>query len=105
MIESTKIDPHKLKSNPKCLRCKAGFGYAHEGGYIGFKLHVVSNCKGHIVAFDLSQANRHDFDPVEGGILDGLAEIVFADSGYVLAQTKQDLRSKDIASSPSPKLL
>lgn len=26
LIDSTKIDPHKLKSNPKCLRGKAAFG-------------------------------------------------------------------------------
>lgn len=103
LIDSTKIDPHKLKSNPKCLRGKAGFGYTHEGGYIGFKLHVVSNRKGQIVAFDLSQANRHDLDPVKGGLLDGLAGVVFADSGYISAQIKQDLMSKDIAFIAKPK--
>ena len=97
LIDSTKIDPHKLKSNPKCLRGKAAFGHTHEGGYIGFKLHVVANRKGQIVAFDLSGANRHDLDPVKGGLLEGLAGVVFADSGYVSAQIRQDLMAKDIA--------
>jgi hypothetical protein len=97
LIDSTKIDPHKLKSNPKCLRGKAAFGHTHEGGYIGFKLHVISNRKGQIVAFDLSGANRHDLDPVKGGLLKGLAGVVFADSGYVSAQIRQDLMAKDIA--------
>lgn len=97
LIDSTKIDPHKLKSNPKCLRGKAGFGHTHEGGYIGFKLHLVANRKGEIVAFDLSQANRHDLDPVKGGLLKGMSGIVFADSGYVSQQIKQDLMANDIA--------
>ena len=97
LIDSTKIDQHALKSNPKCLRGKAGFGHTHEGGYIGFKLHVVAHRKGQIVAFDLSQANRHDLDPVKGGLLDGLAGVVFADSGYVSAQIKQEMMAKDRA--------
>ena len=97
LIDSTKIDPHKLKSNPKCLKGKAGFGHTHEGGYIGFKLHVVANRQGRIVAFDLSQANRHDLDPVKGGLLDGLSGVVFADSGYVSAQIKQEMMDKDVA--------
>ena len=62
-IDSTKIDPHKLKTNSKCLREKAGLGHTHEGFYIGFKLHVVANRKGQIVAFDLA--------PVKDGMLDG----------------------------------
>jgi hypothetical protein len=97
LIDSSKVDPHKLKSNPKCLRGKAGFGHTHEGGYIGFKLHLVVNRKGQIVAFDISTANRHDLDPVKGGLLEGIAGIVFADSGYVSQQIKQDLMAKDIA--------
>ena len=97
LIDSSKVDPHKLKSNPKCLRGKAGFGHTHEGGYIGFKLHLVVNRKGQIVAFDISPANRHDLDPVKGGMLDGIKGVFFADSGYVSQQVKQDLMSKDIA--------
>lgn len=97
LIDSSKIDPHALKSNPKCLRGEAGFGHTHEGGYIGFKLHVLVNREGRIVRFDLSQANRHDLDPVKGGLLEGIRGLVFADSGYVSAQIKQDLMAKDIA--------
>lgn len=97
LIDSSKVDPHKLKSNPKCLRGKAGFGHTHEGGYIGFKLHLVVNRKGQIIAFDISTANRHDLDPVKGGLLEGISGIVFADSGYVSQQIKQDLMAKDIA--------
>ena len=49
------------------------------------------------MAFDLSPANRHDLDPIKGGLLDGLAGVVFADSGYVSAQIRQDLMAKDVA--------
>lgn len=104
LIDSTKVDPHKLKSNPKCLRGKAGFGHTHEGGYIGFKLHVVANRAGQIVAFDISQANRHDLDPVKGGLLEGFCGIVFADSGYVSEQMRQDLKGQDLAFIAKPTL-
>ena len=72
-------------------------------GHHYLPMNVVTNRKGQIKAFDLSQANRHDLEPVKGGILNGLAGIVFADSGYVSAQIKQDLMSKDIAFIAKPK--
>ena len=97
LIDSTKIDPHKLKSNPKCLKAKTGLGHTHEGLFIGYKLHVVSNRQGRIVAFDLSTGNRHDLDPVKGGLMRGLSGVAFGDSGYCSAQVRQDLKAQDLA--------
>lgn len=96
-IDSTKIDPHKLKNNPKAIRRQVGFGHTHEGGFLGLKLHVLSNRQGQIVAFDLTTGNVHDLAPVKGGLLEGVRGICFADSGYVSAQVRQDLRSQDLA--------
>ena len=96
-IDSTKVDPHKLKNNPKTLRRHVGFGHTHEGGFLGLKLHVLANRQGGIVAFDLTPGNVHDLAPVKGGLLAGAKGICFADSGYVSAQVRQDLRAQDLA--------
>lgn len=97
LIDSSKIDPHKLKNNPKCMRGSAQFGHSHEGVWLGWKVHVVVNRQGEIVAWDLSAGNRHDLDPVKGGLLDGLSGIAFADGGYVSEQQRQSLKDQDLA--------
>lgn len=94
--DSTKVDSHKAKHWPKCLRREARAGWTHEGLFFGFKLHVLCNRQGEIVRIDLTPGKAHDLDPVKRGILDGVKGVCFADSGYVSAQIKQDLMSKDL---------
>lgn len=96
-IDSTKIDPHKLKNNPKCMRAQARIGHSHEGMWLGWKLHVLANREGRIVRWDLTGANVHDLAPVKGGFLDGIRGICLADSGYVSGQVRQDLAPQDLA--------
>jgi hypothetical protein len=96
-IDSTKIDPHKLKNNPKAIRRQVGFGHTHEGVFLGLKLHVLANRQGKLVDFDLTTGNVHDLAPVKGGMLRGVSGICFADSGYVSEQVRQDLRAQDLA--------
>lgn len=96
-IDSTKIDPHKDKNFPKSLRRATGCGRTHEGFFTGMKLHLLVDMRGGIVAADLSGGARHDLDPVKGGMLEGVAGVVFADSGYVSAQVKQELWGQDVA--------
>ena len=69
----------------------------HEGGFLGLKLHVLADRQGRVVAFDLTTGNVHDLAPVKGGLLEGVRGICFADSGYVSAQVRQDLRYQDLA--------
>lgn len=95
-IDSTKIDPHKLKNNPKCMRANARIGHSHEGMWLGWKLHVLANRAGEIVAWDWSGGNAHDLAPVKGGMLRGICGKCFADSGYVSAQVRQDLLPQDL---------
>ena len=97
LIDSTKIDSHKLKSNPKSLKGKTGFGHTHEGLFIGYKLHLVANRQSLIVAFDVSTGNRHDLDPVRGGLHEGLSGVAFGDSGYCSSQVRQNLKAQDLA--------
>ena len=68
------------------------------------KLHVLADMRGRIVAADLSMGNRHDLDAVKGGLLDRVAGVVFADSGYVSEQVRQDLRGVDVALVAKPTL-
>jgi transposase len=96
MIDSTKIDPHKLKNNPKCMRSEARIGHSHEGMWLGWKLHVLTNRQGAVVAWDLTGANVHDLAPVKGGLLAGVSGTCLADSGYVGEQVRQDLKNQDM---------
>lgn len=96
-LDSTKIDSHKAKHWPKCLRREARAGWTHEGLFFGFKLHVLCNRKGEIVAIDLTPGNAHDLDPVKRGMLAKIKGICFADSGYVSGQIRQDLTRQDLA--------
>lgn len=96
MIDSTKIDPHKLKNNPKCMRSEARIGHSHEGMWLGWKLHLLTNRQGAVVAWDLTSANVHDLAPVKGGLLGGIKGTCLADSGYVSEQLRQDLKRQDM---------
>lgn len=96
-IDSTKVNPHKSLHFPKSIKKQTGVGDTHEGAFIGFKLHALVNLKGQIVALDVSCANRHDLDPVKGGLLAGVKGVCFADSGYVSEQNRQNLRQQDLA--------
>jgi hypothetical protein len=103
LIDSSKIDPHKLKNNPKCMRGSARIGHSHEGMWLGWKVHVVANRQGEIVAWDLTPANRHDLDPVKGGLLDKLSGTAFAGGGYVSEQQRQNLKAQDLAFIAKPR--
>jgi hypothetical protein len=102
-MDSTKINPPKHKNFPKYLRKSTGFGRTHEGLFTGFKLQVLVDMRGRIMAADLSTGNRHDLEPVKGGLLNGLGGIVFADSGDVSGQVRQDLWGQDLALVGKPK--
>ncbi len=101
-LDSTKINPHKSLHFPKSLKHQTGVGYTHEGAFIGFKLHALVNLKGQLVAVDVSCGNRHDLDPVKGGLLLGVKGVCFADSGYVSEQIRQNLRLGDLAFIANP---
>lgn len=93
-LDSTKVNPHQDKHFPKTLRRTTGVGKTHDGWFIGYKLHLLVDTKGHIYRYDISCGNANDRDPVKGGLLDGIVGVVFADRGYVGAQLAQELKSK-----------
>lgn len=102
-LDSTKIDSHKAKHWPKSLRREARAGFTHEGVFFGFKLHLLCDMNGDVVAVDLSAGSAHDLSPVKGGILDNIKGIVLGDSGYVSGPVAQELRSRDLALVAKPR--
>ena len=61
-----------------------------------FKLHLLVDMRGAVVAANLSECGRHDLDPIKGGLLDGGKVLVFADSGYVSSRVRQELWAQDL---------
>ena len=103
-VDSTKVDPHKDKNMPKSLRKATGFGRTHEGFFVGLKLRLLADLEGRVAAFDLTQGNRHDLDPVKGGMLDGFKGRAWAGSGCVSAQVRQDLKAQGLDLRAKPTL-
>ncbi len=102
LLDSTKIDSHLLKNRPKSLSRLARVGHSHEGAWIGLKLHLAVARDGSLRAWDLTPGNAHDLAPVKGGLLAGLRGLCFADSGYVSAQVRQDLKPQDLLLAAKP---
>lgn len=102
-LDSTKIDSHKAKNWPKSLRREARAGFTHEGVFFGFKLHLLCNMKGQVVAVDLTAGSTHDLSPVKGGMLRHIKGVVLGDSGYVSGQAAQELRGRDVALVAKPR--
>lgn len=83
-IDSTKITV--------CHRCRAhshrvfsgyvGWGKDSIGWYYGFKLHLVINERGQLLAFDLTRANVDDRTPVPD-LTKHLSGQLFGDRGYI----------------------
>ena len=106
-LDSTKIDSHQAKNWPKSLRREARAGFTHEGVFFGFKLHLLCNMNGDVVAVDLSAGSTHDLSPVKGGLLSGIKGIVLGDSGYVSGAVAGSLRHQDVAliAKPRPEMM
>ena len=67
----------------------AQYGRTSVGWFFGLKLHLVINDKGELMAFRLTQGNRHDGKEA-ASLLDGLKGLAFGDKGYIgktLAET------------------
>ena len=102
LVDSTKIDSHLLKNRPKSLSGLARVGHSHEGAWIGLKLHLAVARDGSLRAWDLTPGSAHDLAPVKGGLLSGLRGVCFADSGYVSAQVRQELKPQDLLMGAKP---
>jgi Transposase DDE domain len=83
-VDSTSLEvchPKRAHSH-KVFKALAGWGKSSVGWFFGFKLHLVINDRGEILAFALSEGNVDDRKPVPK-MAQGLLGKLFGDRGYV----------------------
>lgn len=60
----------------------AQYGKTSVGWFFGLKVHLVVNHNGELIAFKITQGNRHD-SAVAQGLLESLKGLAFGDKGYI----------------------
>jgi IS5 family transposase len=70
-------------------------GHTSMGWFYGFKLHLVINNKGEIMAFCLTPGNVHDLVPA-GDLLAGLSGMAAGDKGYLSKQLTQEMQDNGL---------
>lgn len=96
-IDSTSI---KVCHNLRIPRHKTFSGVAQRGKgtmgwYYGFKLHLIINHKGEIVAAKVTPANQHDTSPVEE-LTEGMTGTLYGDKGYISKKLEQSLAERSV---------
>lgn len=83
-IDSTKLEIcHKKRtSGNKVFKGLAEVGKSSYGWFLGFKLHMVINNKGQIIAVKITKGNVDDREPVEE-LLKNLKGSAYGDKGYI----------------------
>lgn len=77
-----KVCHNKRIGNHKVFEGLAKRGRSTMGWFFGFKLHVVVNHKGHLMAVKITPGNTDDRDPLSD-MTKGLTGKCFADKGYI----------------------
>jgi IS5 family transposase len=70
-------------------------GHTSMGWFYGFKLHVVINNKGQIMAFCLTPGNLHDIAPA-ADLLAGLSGMAAGDKGYLSKELAAEMQSNGL---------
>ena len=96
-IDSTTL---KVCHNIRIPRHKTFDGVAQRGKgtmgwFYGFKLHLIVNYKGEIVAATVTTGNVHDTKPVEE-LAKGLTDKLYGDKGYLSNALKDNLFDKGV---------
>jgi hypothetical protein len=96
-VDST---PLKVCHNKRIKQHRVFDGYAERGKttmgwFFGFKLHLVINDQGEIIAFDLTPGNVDDRKPLDG-FANSLFGKLFGDKGYLSRDLADKLRDKSI---------
>lgn len=96
-IDSTAIPichPKRAKKN-KVFRDLSGWGKSSVAWYFGFKLHLIINERGELLAFQVTPGNTDDRVPVPT-LTDKLWGSFFGDKGYISKKLWQELWSNNI---------
>jgi len=96
-IDSTSVAVchNKRISRNKVFKGLAKRGKTTSGWFYGFKLHLVVNDKGEILAFQLTPGNISDVSMVET-LSKGLFGKLFGDKGYISAKLIEPLLKQDL---------
>ena len=96
-IDSTKlaICHNKRTSNNKVFIKIAKIGKSSYGWFMGFKLHLIINNKGQIMALRLTKGNRNDVTVAENLAM-GLVGKIYGDKGYISKDLFQALYNKGL---------
>lgn len=73
----------KRATNHRVFKGIAAKARSSMGWFFGFKLHLVINEVGDLLAFRLTPGNVDDRTPIKAGMFDGLFGKVFGDKGYL----------------------
>jgi hypothetical protein len=96
-IDSTTLS---VCHNIRIPRHKTFYGVAQRGRstmgwFYGFKLHLIVNYKGEIVATKLTSGNVHDTKPVVD-LAEGLTDKLYGDKGYISKALESSLFDKGV---------
>jgi hypothetical protein len=96
-IDSTKLQicHNKRTGNNRTFGKWAKIGRSSYGWFMGFKLHVIINHKGAIVAIKITKGNRSDLS-VAADLAKDLTGKLFGDKGYISRHLFQELYSRGL---------
>lgn len=96
-IDSTCIPVchNKRTSRHKVFKDFAALGKSTMGWFFGFKLHLIINEKGELLAVDLTPGNKDDRAPVRA-MTQTLTGILFGDKGYIDKKLFHDLYERGL---------
>ena len=96
-IDSTKLQicHNKRTSSNKVFGKKAKIGRSSYGWFMGFKLHLIINNKGNIMAIKITKGNKSDLS-VAGYLSKGLTGKLFGDKGYISRELFDKLYARDL---------
>lgn len=96
-IDATSINVchNKRISRNKVFKGLAEIGRTTKGWFFGFKMHVVINENGEIIAVKLTKGNVDDRTPVPN-LVKHLTGLLFGDKGYISKELFSDLYSCDL---------
>lgn len=84
-----RIDRHKVFDG------LATIGYSSKGWYLGFKLHLICNHNGELIAAKITTANTDDKQPIPS-MARKLFGKLFGDKGYISNKLSEELLDKGI---------
>jgi len=96
-IDSTKLSicHSKRTNNNRVFGNIARIGMSSYGWFMGFKLHIVVNNKGEIMAIKITKANNSDLSAASD-ITAGLKGKIFGDKGYISKDLFSNLYSRGL---------